>query len=183
MPCVKVGISMKRRAVKKKRKTRSLDVQNVEMCLQVRTKEDPSSELDSQFVNMRESGESQSLAPSFIHQSFHQCCEGFSQLGPKLTSNTIMQCLTMSRQTLAWALCFTDYSQSLQYIAVQQSTVYIFFRNSVLPFSITDLTYKPVRGSVTEGHILYNTFLYIPSIFFKSFYKYNSTTSSSTGGF
>lgn len=87
MSSVKVGKSKKMCAVKKEKKkkkleTCSLDVENVEMemCLEVRKERKTLEMTWTQFVNM---SESEGVAPSFNNQSFHQCCEGFTQLGPK----------------------------------------------------------------------------------------------------
>lgn len=43
------------------------------------------SELDSKSVTTRES---LGFPPDFHNKSFRQCCEGLTQLGPKLPSNT-----------------------------------------------------------------------------------------------
>lgn len=116
-----------------------------------------------------------------FNSQLHQCCEGFTHLGPK----TLLQ-----HDDIMFNSVLFHYFQGLNVLQSIFTVCYCIAKLSVnalgTVFSIfqsLDFTFKPVSRSVTEDLILYNTFLYIPSIFYCSFYKCNSTTSSSTGGF
>lgn len=95
----------------------------------------------------------------------HSISEGFIQLGPKRLSSMRKQCLTV--------VSFTVFSKVFMFIEITVSphSVVLFTTAQCKCFRNSDITYKHVRRRVTEDTVLYNTSLYIPSIFYRSFYK------------